>query len=329
MLYPALDPCASSLLALGHGHRVFREQYGNAQGQPFVFLHGGPGGGCTPRSRHFFNPDHHRVALFDQRDCGRAARCANTKHNFFESWVYNMDTQREALGIGRWWLFGGAWGPTLARSNTRHHRARVQGLVLGGVLGAQPHELDWLYKPDAASQIFAKAWHAYATALGSMDPQQMLLADDQQLHRNDPAQAQAAALAWCGSEDAISFAHTAPRRDALDPPHSLAKARISTHLSLRDPRPEASGQLWPAQNLQGFRGTNVQDHWDVVTPAVTAWQLRQGWPNSTLRNVPEAGPASSDPALRQALIKSVIKALPVRADRAEMTMNEAEISNFI
>ena len=163
-----------------------------------------------------------------------------------------MEALREALGIGRWLLFGGSWGATLALAYTRHHRARVQGLVLRGVFGAQPHELDWLYKPGGASQIFLQAWHAFATALGplgSIDPQQLLLAYDQQLHRNDAAQAQAAALAWCGWEDAISSAHTAPRREALDPHHSLAMARISTHLFLRDPWLGASGQVWPAQNL--------------------------------------------------------------------------------
>ena len=81
------------------------------------------------------------------------------------------------------------------------------------------------------------------------------------------------------------------------------------------------GQVWPAQNLQDIPGTIVQGRWDVVT----AWHLHQRWPDNTLRIVPEAGHASSDPDLRQPLIKP----LDDRADRAEKMMNEAEISNSI
>ena len=175
---------------------------------------------------------------------------ASTEPNFCENLVHDMEALREALGIGRWLLFGGSWGATLALAYTRQHRACVRGLVLRGVFGAQPDELDWLYKPGGPAKYFRKP----CTHL----PRQ--------------------------------------RRKALDPHHSLAMARISTRLFLRDPWLGASGQVWPAQNLQGIPGTIVEGQWDVVTPVVTAWQLHQSWPGSTLRIAPEGGHASSDPA---------------------------------
>ena len=312
MLYPAITPYASGLLDVGDGHRVYWEQCGNPQGQPIVFLHGGPGGGCTPLSRQLFDPRRYRIVLFDQRGCGRSTPHASTQHNFCEDLVRDMEALREALDIERWQLFGGSWGTTLALAYTRLHRERVQGMVLRGVFGAQQHELDWLYKPGGASQIFPQAWHAFATALGpvgSIDPQQLLAAYDQQLNGNDEAKAQAAAQAWCAWESAISSIHTAPpsnavqRVEALDPRHSLAMARISTNMFLRDPWLGASGQVWPPQGLQGIPGTIVQGQWDVVTPSATAYRLHQYWPGSELRIVAEAGHASSDPALRQALVR--------------------------
>lgn len=325
MLYPAIEPYASGLLDVGHGHRVYWEQCGNPQGQPIVFLHGGPGGGCTPLSRRFFNPQHYRVVLFDQRGCGRSIPHASTQHNFCEDLVRDMETLRETLGIERWQLFGGSWGTTLALAYTRHHRERVQGVVLRGVFGAQPHELDWLYKPGGVSQIFPKEWHAFASALGPVDEQQLLAAYDLRLHSEDAEQAQAAAQAWCAWESAVSSIHTASksitaqRAQAPDPHHSLAMARISANMFLRDPWLGASGKVWPAQGLQGIPGTIVQGQWDVVTPMATAWQLHRSWPGSTLRIVPEAGHASSDPALRQALIQTL-------DEMADMTANEAELS---
>ena len=314
MLYPAIEPYASGLLDVGHGHRVYWEQCGNPQGQPIVFLHGGPGGGCTALSRRFFDPRRYRVVLFDQRGCGRSIPHARTEHNFCEDLVRDMETLREALGIERWQLFGGSWGTTLALAYTRHHQERVQGLVLRGVFGAQPHELDWLYKPGGASQIFPQAWHAFVTALGplgSIDQQQLLMAYDQCLQGDDKAKAQAAAQAWCAWESAVSSIHTAPQSSAAqraaapDPHHSLAMARISANMLLRDPWLGVSGHVWPAQGLHGIPGTIVQGQWDVVTPLATAWQLHQSWPGSTLCIVPEAGHASSDPALRLALIQAL------------------------
>ena len=311
MLYPAIEPYASGLLDVGHGHRVYWEQCGNPQGQAIVFLHGGPGGGCSTLSRRLFDPRRYRVVLFDQRGCGRSTPHASTEHNFCEALVRDMETLRESLNIERWLLFGGSWGTTLALAYTRHHRERVQGLVLRGVFGAQPHELDWLYKPGGASQIFPQAWHAFVTALGAVDAQQLLAAYDQHLQGDDKAKAQAAAQAWCAWESAVSSIHTAPPSnttqggEAPDPRHSLAMARISTHMFLRDPWLRDSGQVWPAQGLHGIPGTIVQGQWDVVTPSATAWQLHKSWPGSTLCIVPEAGHASSDPALRLALIQAL------------------------
>lgn len=325
MLYPAIEPYESGLLAVGDGHHVYWEQCGNPQGQPIVFLHGGPGGGCSTLSRRLFDPRRYRVVLFDQRGCGRSTPHARTEHNFCEDLVRDMETLREALSIELWQLFGGSWGTTLALAYTRHHRERVQGMLLRGVFGAQPHELDWLYKPGGASQIFPKEWHAFATALGPVDEQALLSAYDLRLHSADATQAQAAAQAWCAWESAVSSIHTAPRSnigqstDAPDPHHSLAMARISANMFLRDPWLGASGKVWPAQNLHGIPCTIVQGQWDVVTPIATAWQLHKNWPSSTLRIVPEAGHASSDPALRQALIQAL-------DEMADMTINDVELS---
>ena len=69
-LYPEIEPYASGSLALDRVHTMHWETCGNAAGVPLVFLHGGPGGGCLPHHRRFYDPSFFRIVLYDQRGCG-------------------------------------------------------------------------------------------------------------------------------------------------------------------------------------------------------------------------------------------------------------------
>ena len=73
-LYPEIEPYAHGLLEVTGGHRIYYEECGNPAGAPVLFLHGGPGSGCNPGHRRFFDPRYYRIILFDQRGCeiGRA-----------------------------------------------------------------------------------------------------------------------------------------------------------------------------------------------------------------------------------------------------------------
>ena len=302
MLYPEIQPYASGLLDVGQGHRIYWEQCGNPEGQPIVFLHGGPGGGCTPQSRRFFDPRQYRVLLFDQRGCGRSTPHAGTQHNGCEQLVNDMELLRETLQIDQWMLYGGSWGCALALAYTKLHRQRVRALVLRSVFTGQRHELDWLYRPGGASQVLAQDWQAFATALGPLAPTDLLAGYAECLRGADAARQQHAALAWCRWENALQSLHANSPTEAPEPLHALAMARISTHYFVNDPWLAHANFLWPAYYLAGLPGIIVQGQHDMVTPSATAWQLHQAWPGSELRMVPEAGHASSNLALRKAVL---------------------------
>jgi proline iminopeptidase len=330
MLYPAIEPFASGMLDVGQGHSMYWEQCGNPQGQPIVFLHGGPGAGCTPKARRWFNPQHYRIVLLDQRGCGRSTPHASTLENTLAHLVQDLEQLRSLLQIERWMLCGGSWGSTLALAYTRMHRTRVQGLVLRGVFTAAPYELDWLYQPGGASLMFPQQWKAFAkgamhsdTVVGtrSLSPQEragvrvnakglvesarLLSAYAQQLQSPDEFQVLAAALAWCAWEDALSSIHPDLQATAPDLPRCLSMARISSHMFMHDPWLGAAKKVWSAQSLQGLPGIIVQGQFDMVTPSHTAWRVHQAWPGSQLRMVHEAGHATADPALGQALVTAL------------------------
>ena len=305
MLHPAIKPYAHGLLDVGDGHQIYWEQCGNPQGQPALFLHGGPGGGCTAQARRLFDPRRYRIVLFDQRGCGRSTPHASTQANDCEHLVRDMERLRGHLQIDQWLLCGGSWGATLALAYTQLHRQRVQALVLRSVFTGQTHELNWLYRPGGASQVFPEAWQAFASALGPVAPDDLLPSYAQRLSDADPVRQQHAALAWCAWESAIGSLDAGAAAQPPDPRQCLAMARISAHIVVNDPMLRRAGFIWPAHYLAGIPGIIVQGRFDMVSPSATAWQLHAQWPGSVLRMVNDAGHVSSDAALLKALINAL------------------------
>jgi proline iminopeptidase len=141
ILYPAIEPFQSEYLAVSPLHQLYIEQCGNPQGIPVLFVHGGPGGGCEPMHRRYFDPDVYRVTLFDQRGAGRSRPLAELTDNTTPHLVADIERLREHLGIERWLVFGGSWGSTLGLAYAQAHPERVSGLILRGIFLCRPSEI--------------------------------------------------------------------------------------------------------------------------------------------------------------------------------------------
>ena len=116
------------MLDVGDGHVVYVEQCGRPDGIPVVVLHGGPGGGCSPAMRRYFDPNVYRVILFDQRGCGRSRPHASVENNTTWHLVADIELIRETLGINSWIVFGGSWGATLSLIYAQAHPTRAAPL---------------------------------------------------------------------------------------------------------------------------------------------------------------------------------------------------------
>lgn len=325
-LYPPIEPHRSGHLSVGHGHEVYWEECGNAMGRPVVFLHGGPGGGCSPTARRLFDPRRYRIILMDQRGCGRSRPHAETAHNFLAHLVSDVEQLRGHLNIDKWLLCGGSWGCTLALAYAKKFTQHVSGMVLRGVFAAQDHELDWLYKEGGASRVFRREWQDYVAAIqahGAIDAEKLhhgsgqrsalLNAYDTLLQSGTEGQVVAMARAWCTWEDALSSVYPSDPVNALlaSPEQDLAcvaMAKISAHMFSHDPDLGSKGNIVPQtpnEFLQHIPGIIVQGQFDMVTPAETAWQLTQVWPLAQLRVVHTAGHSSQDPELQRALVTAL------------------------
>jgi proline iminopeptidase len=313
-------------MPVGHGHEVYWEECGNPMGRPVVFLHGGPGGGCSPTARRLFDPHRYRIILMDQRGCGRSLPHAETAHNFLTHLVADLEQLRVHMNVDKWLLCGGSWGCTLALAYAKKFTQHVSGMVLRGVFAAQDHELDWLYKAGGASRVFRREWQDYVSAIqmhialdaeilkvGSGQNSALLNAYDKVMQEGTAAQVLAMARAWCTWEDALSSVYPS------DPSHAwqagqeedmkcLAMAKISAHIFANDPDLGSRGNIVPTNTqdfLKNIPGIIVQGQFDMVTPAETAWQLKQVWPLAQLRVVHTAGHSSQDPELQSALVTAL------------------------
>src|SRR5579872_6120876 len=89
----------TGMLPLDSRHMMYWEQAGNPKGVPVVFLHGGPGSGAGPAHRRFFDPEHYRIVVFDQRGSGRSKPLGETIDNTTPHLVADIERLREHLKI--------------------------------------------------------------------------------------------------------------------------------------------------------------------------------------------------------------------------------------
>ena len=166
--FPAAEPYDSGLLDVGDGHQVYWETYGNPDGKPAVYLHGGPGSGSTPGARRYFDPDAYRVVLFDQRGSGRSRPLASEPDadlstNTTAHLISDIEKLRQFHGIDSWTVLGISWGTTLGLAYAQTNRQRVSALVLAAVSTDSRREVDWLTRD--VGRIFPREWERFAGAV--------------------------------------------------------------------------------------------------------------------------------------------------------------------
>jgi proline iminopeptidase len=299
-LHPPIEPHDCGLMPVGGGHQVYWEVCGNPQGRPALFLHGGPGGGCTTDHRRLFDPKHWRVVLFDQRGCGRSRPIASVQDNTTGALIDDIERLRRLLDIPDWLVLGGSWGSTLALAYAQAHPSRVRALVLRGVFLARPSEIDWLYR-DGACHLYPEAWAAFQAPIPVAERDDLVAAYHRRLIHPDPAVAAPFAEAWCAWERDLMTLLPLPASTPGADPAQLALARIEAHYFVNDSFLEHA-LLDGMSRIAHIPGHIVQGRHDCVTPATSAWALHRAWPGSTLEIIPDASHASGEPGIQRALV---------------------------
>jgi len=302
-LYPRIDPYDQRMLDVGDGHRIYVEQCGHPDGFPVVVLHGGPGGGCSPAMRRYFDPNFYRIILFDQRGCGRSRPHASVEDNTTWHLVRDIELIRETLGIGRWNVFGGSWGATLALIYGIRHPERCANLILRSVFLMTQGELDWFYGGGAGA-FWPDVWSRFTSLVPESEQDDLIEAYAKRLFSGDVGLETKFARAWASWENTLaSIRNDGPSGDS---PGDFARAfsRIENHYFRNEGFLEHDG--WIEANLDRLAhvpGFIVQGRYVMICPPIGAFRLHQGWTGSSLRIIPRAGHALSEPGISAELVR--------------------------
>ncbi|NCC21651.1 MAG: prolyl aminopeptidase [Alphaproteobacteria bacterium] len=303
-LFPEITPYSTGFLAVGAPHQIYWEQSGNPYGVPVVLLHGGPGAGATPKHRRFFDPDHYRIVIFDQRGAGRSTPLGDVTDNSPAHLVADMEALRERLGIERWHVFGGSWGSTLALAYATAYPDRCLSLILRGIFLFEKPEIDWFLTDMGA--IFPEAWDQFRAHIPEEEANDLLTAYHRRLFSDDPATRLNAALHWALYEGACSALFPNYETISTDEQRqrAVALARIEAHYFLHHAFAPENSLLKKLDRIRSIPATIVQGRYDVICPMRTAYRLHALWPEADFVVVPDAGHSALDPPLRSRLIEA-------------------------
>ncbi|KUJ77935.1 proline iminopeptidase [Ruegeria marisrubri] len=302
-LYPPTDPFDQRMVDVGNGHRIYVEQCGNPSGIPVVILHGGPGGGCSPAMRRYFDPQVFRVILFDQRGCGRSRPHASVEHNTTWHLVADIERIRQLLQIEDWIAFGGSWGATLALVYAQSHPDRVRRLVLRGVFLMTQAELDWFYE-GGAGKFWPEHWQKFLSLLPENEQNDPIRAYHKRLFSGDYATEILYGRAWSNWENALASVHISGPVGESPGDYARAFARLENHYFLNGGFLEQDGQILAQMDrIAHIPGHIVQGRYDMICPPDSAWKLSEAWPEAELRMVRNAGHALSEPGISAELVR--------------------------
>ena len=160
-----------------HGHGPLRA----------LFLHGGPGAGCTPNHARFFNPAQYTVVLLDQRGAGKSIPRGSTVDNTLHHLVQDCELVRQGAFSGaeetdsgsgsiRPWdvVLGGSWGATLGLAYAQSYPRSIRSLILRGICTLRSCEVNWLFSSNGLAaggsvedhqKQLADAWNNFSEAV--------------------------------------------------------------------------------------------------------------------------------------------------------------------
>jgi proline iminopeptidase len=307
-LYPPIEPYEHGMLDVGDGNHVYWETCGNPDGKPALVLHGGPGSGCRPGSRRYFDPAAYRVVLFDQRNCGRSRPLASDpavslEANTTAHLIADTELLRRTLSVDRWLVYGASWGSMLAVLYAQAHPDRVSEVVIAAVGGSAGRRgIEWMTRD--MRRHFPAEWERFAAGVPEAERGgDLTAAYSRLLNHSDPAVRAKAASDWCEWEDThVSLFPDGRHNSRYDEPEfRMIFARIVTHYWSQNHFVPDDAIIREAHRLAGIPGVMIHGRLDVSGPVDAAWDLQQVWPGSELTLIGDAAHTGST-AMGEAIV---------------------------
>lgn len=304
-LFPEILPFHSEMLNVSEKHQIYFEECGNPDGYPVVFLHGGPGSGCNPAQRRFFDPSFYRIILLDQRGCGRSTPQGCIEDNDTDALVADIEQLKNHLHIKDWLVFGGSWGSTLAIAYAITHPNSVTGLILRGIFLSRASELNWFL--GDVQHFYPEPWEKLLAYIPQVERGDILQAYAKRVFSDDTPTAEAAAVHWNAYESSIMTLLPREANNNTKPTPAyieLARARVQIHYILNQCFVGQRDLLTEVKVLSKIPTTIIQGRYDMVCPPISAWELKRSMPHARFEMIADAGHSAMEAGITSALIKA-------------------------
>ena len=307
-LFPNIQPYSKNYLNTNDGYKIYIEECGNPNGLPVLVLHGGPGAGCNPNMRRYFDPKFFRIVLFDQRGCGRSNPHASVLNNTTWHLINDIENIRKLLNLNKFLIFGGSWGSTLGLIYAIKFPENILGMILRGIFTMSNDELDWFYKEGGASVFWPEKWNSFIEMIPQNERDDIIKAYNKRLFHESKEIREKFSIYWASWENALaSMQSSSP---SYNPPlnYALAFSRIENHYFFNNGFLESDDYIFKnSYKFENIPGVIVQGRYDMVCPPVTAYRLHHAWTKSELRVMDCSGHAMSEPKITKELIKATEK----------------------
>jgi proline iminopeptidase len=305
-LYPSIEPYRTGRLPVDDIHTLYWEECGNPTGVPVLFLHGGPGAGCSPEHRRFFDPHYYRIVLFDQRGAGRSTPHGETSNNTTAHLVSDIEVLRAKLDIPSWHVFGGSWGSTLALAYAQTHPRPCLSLTLRGIFLLQAVEVEWFVR--GLRMFSPQAWEAFVGFLPEALRADICEGYWIQLNHPNPEVRLGAASSWASYEarNVMLRSNSTPAKTdniAAATHAAVSLARLEVHYMRANRFVPDDALLRGVERIRHIPCAIVQGKYDLLCPPITAVALHSAWPESTLQIIEDAGHSAFEPGIRAALVQ--------------------------
>lgn len=295
-------------VGVGNGHELYYERYGNPDGVPIVFVHGGPGAGFTAKHRKFFNKHIHNVLFYDQRGAGKSRPFASIKNN--TTWKLVEDMKRlikHCFGDKKVYLMGGSWGSTLSLVYAIKHPETVKGIVLRGIYLATKEENDH-YTGGGVESFFPDVWERFTKLVPAEYKKDPTKYFSKQMTYGSKKQKAKFTYEWTFYELSIAklnYSFEKAKKMMKKEKHlAAAMSPLETYYISNNCFLKKDFIMKNIGKIRHLPVSIINGRYDMICPPISAYRLHKALPKSKLF-LTTAGHLMSEPANHSMLAKEV------------------------
>jgi len=296
-------------LPVGHGHNLYYELWGNPNGVPVLFFHGGPGAGFTHKHQQYFDPHKHNVVFFDQRGSGKSKPFAATENNTTQLLIADSKKLLDYLDIKKVHLFGRSWGSTMALVFAIDFPQMVLGMTIGGIFLATKEEIDDFYLGTYSKPYYPEVLDRFLSLVPESKRDEFVSYCLDKMHSDDETERERYLYEWALFETSIMTLDYNPKsieREMRQDESYKSLSLLEAHYMLNNCFLDDNFILNNAKKIEHIPTSIIQGRYDIVCPPLYAYKLYKKLSNADLIMV-TGGHRGSEPRLKRKTIEEMSK----------------------